>query len=179
MIDLKNEIINEIIRVEGGYVNDESDSGGETNFGITKATALTYGFAGAMIDLPVETAFEIYSDRYWNSLVADSILNISSDVAKEVVDTAINMGVGRAGTFLQRSLNVLNKKQTLYRDIAVDGKIGVGTLTALRLYVGKRDAETLVKMLNCLQGAKYVALAERREKDEKFVYGWFKNRVTI
>lgn len=32
---MKENIINEIIRVEGEYVNDPSDSGGETNFDIT------------------------------------------------------------------------------------------------------------------------------------------------
>lgn len=36
---MKDKIINEIIRVEGGYVNDPRDSGGETNFGITVAVA--------------------------------------------------------------------------------------------------------------------------------------------
>ena len=31
--------INELIEREGGYVNDPKDSGGETKFGITVATA--------------------------------------------------------------------------------------------------------------------------------------------
>jgi len=45
---IKQEIINQIIDVEGGYVNDPSGSGGETNFGITEAVARAYGYAGAM-----------------------------------------------------------------------------------------------------------------------------------
>jgi len=36
----------------------------------------------------------------------------------------------------------------------------------------------LYKMLNALQGAYYIELAERREKDEDFIYGWFKHRVS-
>jgi len=35
----------------------------------------------------------------------------------------------------------------------------------------------MVLALNCLQGAFYVELAEKREKDERFVYGWLLNRV--
>jgi len=37
----------------------------------------------------------------------------------------------------------------------------------------------LCRALNCLQGAYYIELAERREKDERFVYGWLKNRVVL
>jgi len=85
----------------------------------------------------------------------------------------------RAGKFLQRALNVLNNTGSLYRDLKVDGAIGSATVSALRGYLDGRDEGTLVKALNCLQGAFYITLAERREKDERFVYGWFKNRVTL
>jgi Putative secretion activating protein len=81
--------------------------------------------------------------------------------------------------FLQRALNVLNSKGKLYPDLEVDGAIGLVTVSALRGYLTERDEDTLVKALNCLQGAYYVNLAERREKDETFVYGWFKNRVKL
>ena len=30
------EIISQVLKHEGGYVNDPTDMGGETNFGITK-----------------------------------------------------------------------------------------------------------------------------------------------
>ena len=43
----------------------------------------------------------------------------------------------------------------------------------------QKGMDVLVVMLNALQGAFYVTLAERREKDERFVFGWFANRVRI
>ncbi|MCP3672227.1 MAG: hypothetical protein GY814_17705, partial [Gammaproteobacteria bacterium] len=113
------------------------------------------------------------------SVKADEMINLSKSVAEEVVDTAVNMGTSRAAYYLQRSLNVFNKQGSLYNDIVVDGKIGNATLTALTGYLSQRDEHTLVKALNCLQGAFYIELTERREKDERFVYGWLKNRVTI
>jgi Putative secretion activating protein len=176
---MKNHIINEIIRVEGGYVNDPNDSGGETNFGITAKVARANGYAGRMDCMPREVAFDIYAAKYWDAVKADDLVALSESVAAEVVDTSVNMGPGRAGMFLQRALNVLNSKGKLYPDLEVDGAIGLVTVSALRGYLTERDEDTLVKALNCLQGAYYVNLAERREKDETFVYGWFKNRVKL
>lgn len=179
-MSIKYNIINEIIRIEGGYVNDPSDSGGETNYGITIAVARKYGYKGEMIDLPKETAFKIYSSMYWDSMNLDIIEGISSELAEELADTGVNMGIGRAATFLQRSLNVLNNSQEIYKDLKVDGDIGGKTIDALKSFVKARGDEgkaILFKMLNCLQGEFYISLAERREKDEKFIYGWFKNRV--
>ena len=176
---MKAKIINEIIRVEGGYVNDPLDSGGETNFGITVATARANGYNGVMSSMPRSVAFDIYSTKYWDAVKADDIATLSEATAAEVVDTSVNMGPKRAGIFLQRSLNVLNDQSRAYADLVVDGAIGPATIRALTMYLARRDEETIVKMLNCLQGAYYVELAERREKDERFVYGWFKNRVSL
>jgi lysozyme family protein len=175
----KLQVIDEIIAVEGGYVDDPSDSGGETNFGITVAVARASGYNGHMVSMPRAVAFSIYSAKYWDAVKADQLLELAPSIAEEVVDSGVNMGIGRAGKLLQRSLNVLNKRGGLYNDITVDGEIGPGTLTALAAYLATRDESTLLKALNCLQGAFYIELAERREKDERFIYGWLKNRVVI
>lgn len=175
----KEEVINNIIDVEGGYVNDVNDSGGETNFGITVKVARQYGYMSTMRDMPRYIAFDIYGIKYWDAVRADDILKLSEIVAEEVVDTGVNMGVGRAGMFLQRSLNVLNNKEQHYKDIKVDGDIGKNTIVALESYLLHRNELVLSRMLNSLQGAFYVELAERREKDERFIYGWFKNRVVM
>lgn len=170
----KSEIVDHIIELEGGYVNDPSDSGGETNYGITEAIARSEGYVGAIKDLPRSLAFDIYSRRYWDSVQGDSIGAMSEVVVAEVVDTAVNMGVSRAGRFLQRSLNSL-----IDADLVVDGRIGPSTLRALGDYLAVRDEAVLLTALNCLQGAYYIELTERREKDKRFVYGWLRNRVQI
>lgn len=175
----KERIINEIIRVEGGYVNDPADSGGETNFGITEAVARANGYTGAMRDMPREVAFDIYSAKYWDAVKGDQLVELSENVAEEVVDTSVNMGPSRAGKFLQRSLNVLNGEAKLYADLTVDGDIGPATLSALAAYLDQRNELVLSRALNCLQGSFYIELAERREKDERFVYGWLNNRVVL
>lgn len=179
MGSLKENTINKIIAVEGGYVDDPDDSGGETKFGITEQVARQSGYHGPMADLPRELAFDIYADKYWDSLCGDQLVQLSEAIAEEVVDTGVNMGVGRAAEFLQRSLNVLNRGGDLYADITVDRDIGPVTIGALATYLELREEGAMCKALNCLQGAFYVELCERREKDESFLYGWLRHRVVI
>lgn len=176
---LKTQIINQIIEAEGDYVNDPSDSGGETRYGITRETAIAYGYAGPVITLPRELAFMIYKEKYWDTVAGDTLAEFSERIAAEVVDTAVNMGPSAAATFLQRCLNVFNDRGRLYPDLVIDGRIGQVTLRALSEYLSVRDEAVLVKALNCLQGTKYIELAERREKDERFVYGWIAQRVNL
>jgi len=164
---------------EGGYVNDPSDSGGETNWGITERVARQAGYTGPMKELWKERAREIGKWKYWDALSLDEVASVSPEIAFEVFDTGFNMGQERAAEFLQRSLNVFNRQGKDYPDIRVDGDIGPGTLGALQSYIDRRGTKVLLKALNCLQGAFYIELAERREKDERFVRGWLDHRVSL
>ena len=177
MSALKDGTIKHIIDLEGGYGNDPGDSGGETNWGVTVRVAREYGYHGAMIDMPRSVAFDIYSEIYWDAINLDDVEDHSQIIAKELADTGVNMGTGRAAEFLQRSLNALNNQGKLYADLVVDRDIGPSTLHALGLFMEQRDEVVLYRALNCLQGAFYIELAERRQKDERFVYGWLLNRV--
>lgn len=179
-MSLFDTLVSELLGIEGGYANDPADSGGETNWGVTVATARRYGYAGPMRDMTREHAKAIYKSRYWTDPGFEAVAGMAPEVAAELFDTGVNAGVGAAAAFLQRCLNVLNRNGADYADIATDGDIGPGTLRALHGYVLKRGTEgqiILVRMLNCLQGAFYIELAERRQKDERFVYGWIRTRV--
>ncbi len=181
MSQLKKKSIEHVLKVEGGYVNDPSDSGGETNWGITKRVALKNDYTGAMRDMPKSLASEIYVKRYWDALALDQVEHLSDIVAAELIDTGVNQGVGRAAETLQRALNALNNMGKLYNDIKIDGDIGPATLSALKKYLAKRGKEgeiVLHRGLNVLQGAFYFDLTERRQKDEKYLYGWLNNRVS-
>jgi len=180
MSKLKQEIINSIIKTEAGYVDNPNDSGGKTRWGITKAVARANGYKGKMRKLPKYTAYAIYAKQYWDALHLDDIELLSSRIAEEVADTSVNMGVSVAGRFLQRALNVLNRRGRDYHDLKVDGKVGRLTIKALKAYLkkrGKAGETVLYRMLNALQGERYVKLAERYEKNEEFEHGWFFHRV--
>ena len=170
----KQQILDSIIDAEGGYVNDPADSGGETMHGVTVKVARASGYTGEMRELPRATAFDIYEKRYWHSVSADGLYALSPAIAAEAVDTAVNMGPTRAGQILQRSLNALHAVE-----LFVDGRVGPVTLQALEGYLARRDAAILLRAMNCLQGAKYIELTERRHKDKRFIYGWLKHRVKV
>lgn len=77
-------------------------------------------------------------------------------------------------------MNALNRGASDYPDIAVDGIVGPRTLAALEAFMLKRRSpgeKVLVKALNALQGARYMALAESRPANEAFLYGWLANRL--
>ena len=180
MSQLKKQIIDEIIKREGGYVNDPSDSGGETMFGVTVAVARAYGFTGAMITMPRAVAFNIYAAEYRDKLNLDLIELYSATIAEELADTAVNLGASQAAEFFQRALNALNNGGTLYPDVVVDRSIGKMTLNAFSGFMKRKDGQAatiMLRALNSLQGAFYINLAERRVKDEKFLAGWLLNRV--
>jgi len=165
-----DEILADVLKNEGGYVNDPRDAGGETNWGITKGTARANGYAGDMRALTKAQALEIYRGQYVIKPGFGLVLNVSPAVAAELVDTGVNMGPVVAGRFLQRALNLLTD-----HGLAVDGIVGTGTVTALKGFLAKRGKEgerRLLLLLNAFQGERYADLAESRAANRAFIYGW-------
>ena len=179
-MSIHEKYINKIIEIEGGYVDHPNDSGGATCWGITERTARLAGYTGHMRNMPREFAFALYKRDYWDVIRGDDLEGLSPGIAFEVMDTCVNRGRHWASVYLQEALNCMNWAQRLYPDIVVDGKIGDKTISALRGYIQSRgDIQVLLTALNCQQGNDYIKLAKAREKDEDFVFGWFKNRVVL
>ena len=173
-------MIERLIERGGGYVNHPADRGGETIWGITAAVARDEGYTGAMRAMPRSEAIRIYRQRYWIKPRFDRVAGLSAPVAEELFDTGVNMGPAIAAQMLQRALNALNRQQTDYADLKVDGQIGPATLGALQAYLrirGREGEAVLLTALRCLKGERYIDLAERRPANEAFVYGWLRTRV--
>ena len=173
-------LIDELIDREGGYVNDASDAGGATRFGITQAVARQNGYTGDMRVFPRDEAVAIYRRRYWLRPQFSEVARRAPTIAAELFDTGVNMGPATAAGFLQRALNALNRGQRDYPDLMLDGAIGPATLGALDGFLNTRGSageRVLLKAIEALQGARYIALAERRPANEAFLYGWLANRI--
>jgi len=101
-----------VLSYEGGYVNDPSDPGGETNFGISKR-------AYPNVDIKAmtrEMASEIYKQDYWNACRCGEL---PDSMAIAVFDCAVNQGVKTASRLLQIAVGT-----------TVDGIIGPKTVLA-------------------------------------------------
>ena len=174
-------LIDELIAREGGYVTNPADKGGPTRFGITQATARAQGYAGDMARLPRAEAAAIYRRLYWLKPGLDRIAALAPKIAAELFDSGANMGPVVAVGFLRRALNALNRGASDYPDVPATGIVDDALVAALKGFLARRGAggETvLLKALDALQGARYVALAEARPADEAFLYGWLANRLS-
>lgn len=114
-----DEIFERVISHEGGYVNHPNDPGGETNWGITKATALVAGYTGDMRSLTRERAKEIYRVAFWQRVQGDAL---PPALAFQLFDACVNHGIGNGIRMLQRAVGV-----------ADDGKLGPVTLSTLKV----------------------------------------------
>lgn len=177
-----SDIINEIIKIEGGYVNDSADMGGPTKYGITLAT-LKLVKPNATIDdvknLKKEDAYKIYEDLYFKKPNLDKVYSIAPELAGKLLDISINMGATIAGSFLQTVLNAFN--DGYYQDLKVDGSIGNMTINALNAFIlkrGKSGETALLKAVNCLQGNRYINIALGNASQRKFIFGWISNRIS-
>lgn len=179
----KEQIINGVIKIEGGYVNDPNDLGGETNFGITKKVAClhykglkeNFNWDGKMKSFTKEMAFYIYEKDYWDSIKLDEIYSIMPLLAEKLFDIGVNVGVGRAGKWLQEIINSLNNNK--FDDLVIDGKVGNKTIEALKTLSKQRSSSgiegAILKGLFCLQGAHYIQISNLRPANKHFAYGWF------
>lgn len=148
----------QMLKSEGGYVNDPHDRGGETNLGVTRAAWSEYLGRpvrdGEMRALTAATVEPFYRSRYWNRCRCDEL---PSGVDYAVFDFAVNAGPGRSIKTLQRAAGV-----------ADDGVIGQVTMNA----VAKVDAMTLIERFSAAKTAFYQSLVARDASQHKFIKGW-------
>ena len=100
----------DVLKYEGGYVNDPDDPGGMTNMGITAQTLAE--FTGRRLSTITEKEMQeltktqvkpIYKRKYWDACKCDQL---PSGLDLLVFDFAVNSGPARAIKELQKCLRV-------------------------------------------------------------------------
>jgi lysozyme family protein len=89
-----DKVMSFILEIEGGYVNDSDDPGGETKYGISKRSHSNVDIG----NLTEDAARKIYKEEYWDKIKGD---DLPSPMDMAVMDTAVNMGIGAALDLLQ------------------------------------------------------------------------------
>ena len=103
-----------ILKWEGGYVDNPDDPGGETKYGISKSAYPDLEISS----LTEEQAAEIYRRDYWDVCGCD---DLPAGIDLIVFDCAVNQGPDFAVRTLQRAVGS-----------AVDGLVGPKTLLAAK-----------------------------------------------
>lgn len=106
--------IDRVLAHEGGYVNDPNDPGGETQWGISKRSYPQLDIRA----LTRDDAKAIYERDFWRPVAAVSTLD--GALRFQLLDAAVNHGMGNAVRFLQRAVGV-----------ADDGHVGPLTRAAV------------------------------------------------
>ena len=150
------ESFKKVIGHEGGYVNDENDAGGETNWGISKRAYPYLDIA----NITLEDARKIYFDDYWKK---NRVQEINKSLRFIYFDMCINMGGSRACKILQQTANAKGAK------LAVDGRIGAKTIK------GSKGVES--ERLKAYRVLYYARIVIRKPKQEVYWYGWFKRSI--
>lgn len=167
-----------VFRLEGGYVNDPRDPGGETLFGISRRahppeSSLVAAEFWALVDAckaaglnPEDEprlrplAARIYRDCYWDALECAAL---PAAVALFAFDAAIQHGTGTddgdAPAMLQRAIDAV------VGGIAVDGLIGPQTVAAAKR---ARAADLLTEF--CAQRLRHYMLLDAL--DDTYGLGW-------
>lgn len=155
-----NVAFQQLLILEGGYINDESDPGGETKYGISKRAYPLEDIQG----LTIERAQALYYRDFWGPLKCDSIFNHS--IAIEVFQSGVNLGGVSAVKIVQHAINALGSAQ-----LVEDGIMGLVTLSFLNAYAHPDD---LLKVMSALQLCRYVEIAHSTPSLKKFLRGWIK-----
>ena len=120
------QALKQVLKYEGGKVDDPRDPGGRTAYGVTQDT---YNAWRKKQNLPTTDVYNIsqtevaaiYRQEYWDRISGDSL---PSGVDFAVFDYAVNSGVSRAAKTLQAVVGVTQ-----------DGVIGPATIQAAKTYV--------------------------------------------
>lgn len=156
-----------VLKQEGGYVNDPSDSGGATNCGITQAVYDDYRARSGrnrqpVVGITAPEVADIYRARYWKAVAGDS-LAVGLDLV--VFDAAVNHGVKQASKFLQRALGVDD-----------DGFIGQQTISAaVKDNVSGMTPKVIGDIIDQRRDF-YEELVKSKPQNKKFIKGWL-NRL--
>jgi lysozyme family protein len=159
MMDCKFEkIVENVLKNEGGYSDDQDDLGGETKYGISKRTypLLT------VKDLTVGTAKDIYYQDFWINQAYKHF--VSSRIAEKIFDLAINIGKDKAHVILQRALKAVGKI------VEEDGRIGKKTLEA----VNSSNERELLAATKSEAAGYYRCVVISKPTQKKFLAGWLK-----
>jgi lysozyme family protein len=154
--------IERVLEFEGGYVNDPSDAGGETKYGISKRSYPNLDIR----NLSLEGAKLLYYRDFWEPQLYRDFESV--ELAAKVFDLAVNLGASKAHLLLQRAL------RSVGNPVNEDGILGKITLAA----VNAANSRELLAALKSEAAGYYRCIVAKNSSQNKFINGWLRRAYT-
>ena len=154
-----DQIIEKVLKHEGGWVHDANDPGGETNFGISKRAYPNVDIK----NLTKDGAKKIYKKDYW---IKTKVESLPERLRYIYFDMCVNMGMRRAVKTLQNAANNKNSNK-----IDVDGMFGPATIKAMSNIEADRVRSYRIMY--------YADLIQKKPHLEKYWYGWYRRASEV
>lgn len=171
MLSSWNKCFLNVLKYEGGYVNDPLDRGGATNLGITQNT-LNKAIREGVVQtsdvkyLTKDDASKIYKKYYWDVSNLDSI---AYPLDSLIFDANVNHGIKNSTKITQRALVEFGEK------LRVDGSFGPITKTALK-NASDKNATLLCEIILQKRKEFYDSIIRNNPSQIRFKNGWY-NRL--
>ena len=183
-------IKDQIIPIEGGYVFNKNDPGGETKYGISKRSYPHLDIK----NLTLDEANDIYKRDFWNVMKLDQVND--QTIAEKVFWFGVHSGPVTSIKCLQKALNSIlsycgitlnvdgiNGYQTIYNlNNFINNKVLCGDVINNELKIGatvkyydgvsKTQCEFLLNSLKLEQIQYYVNIVNAKPSSREFLLGW-------
>lgn len=174
--------LSKLLELEGGYVNNPHDSGGETYAGITRVNNPSWAgwslIDGLRQEFPSLTQLNkelsssmdlaalvqsFYNKAYWDFDTIES-----QDIATKIFSINVNFGKSKGIRLLQTALSKLGEH------VVVDGALGEKTLTAMN----RANPERLLRQLTLESILAHVRIVMYNQSQDVFLEGWIKRDIS-
>ena len=170
---MNQQILDRLLKYEGGHTKDPDDPGGETYCGISRrwnGTWQGWKFVDASDAVTAKFWVTNFYSTKWVEYGMDKLKN--NIIAEPVFDFAINCGVTNAVKGLQAALNRCGQA------VSIDCKIGPQTIAAVEHITIKANEPELLEWLAVERIKRYIDVVNGSEKLRKFMDGWIKRAVS-
>lgn len=147
---------NYVLKNEGGYVNNSSDPGGETKYGISKRSYPNLNIR----QLSLKDVEKIYFCDYWLKGKFEKIPD--ENVATQLFDLSVNLGIRATIIVLQRAL------RSVGINVVEDGLLGSQTLSGVIF----SEPSNLLAAIKSEAAGYYRLIAAKNPQQQKFLNGW-------
>lgn len=117
-----------------------------------------------------EKVRSFYKQMYWDRFSGDWVPN--QDIAEELFESSMELGVGRAVNCLQKSLNLLSAGRPDKPCLVGDGLLGKITLEALEGCLRVDGASCLLNIMRILQALHYIGRMKKNPGQDMTARKW-------